>query len=191
MGATFRDKNTWHTAVILEWSHQEFITVCELAWLNGCGGYGGKANWVRDKLEPSTELFGAMHDGMKQPWDNKRSEIRTYDMPLKNKAAFEAYLNEFSQGKGCKFEEARFLNWHIYRDGHCRIRRCTASALAGYLLNFIDRAKVYHELKANCQTFACDLYAFLAGEKGCEPYGTIVKPQYKQRTHSFMYLPKR
>jgi len=37
---TLRDLQTWHVAVALEWSHGQFSTLVELAWLNGIGGYG-------------------------------------------------------------------------------------------------------------------------------------------------------
>ena len=68
---TLRDQQTWHVAVpsstacafcarqwfltyleeltyscwsqvALEWSHGQFLTLVELAWLNGIGGYGGQ-----------------------------------------------------------------------------------------------------------------------------------------------------
>merc|ERR1711879_706045 len=59
---TLTDRNTWHTGLFLEWSHGRYGTVVELAFLNGCGGYGGKSNWTVDKLSPVTQLYDAMAD---------------------------------------------------------------------------------------------------------------------------------
>lgn len=40
----------------LRWGHGLFCSVVELAWLNGLGGYQGRSNWCRDKLDVSWQL---------------------------------------------------------------------------------------------------------------------------------------
>lgn len=37
----------------LRWGHGLFCSVVELAWRNGLGGYQGRSNWCRDKLDVS------------------------------------------------------------------------------------------------------------------------------------------
>lgn len=186
---SLRDQQTWHAGVLLEWSHGRFVTLVELAWLNGCGGYGGKSNWTEDKLADPPALFRAMTDSMKCPWSQHRSEVRLIDMPLKSKAQFEDYLFEYSDQGNLPFAEQRFIKPSVYASGPVRVRNCTPECLAGYLLNYVHRARVYEQFTVNCQTFACDLFAFLAGAKDQKPFGAIIRPQYKQRSHAFLYKP--
>jgi len=44
------------------------------------------------------------------------------------------------------------------------------SHISQYLLNYIGRDQRYSEVNRNCQTFAADLFGFLAGKKGVEPF---------------------
>ena len=44
-----KDKLTYHTVVLLEWSHGQCMTAVELAWRNGVSGYGGKSNFFDDR----------------------------------------------------------------------------------------------------------------------------------------------
>lgn len=57
---TRKDKLTYHSAVLLEWSHGKFCTVVELATLNGVGGRAGKANWYDDKFDEAPLLYRCM-----------------------------------------------------------------------------------------------------------------------------------
>ena len=41
----------WLSRLSRLWGHGLFCSVVELAWLNGLGGYMGRCNWCRDKLE--------------------------------------------------------------------------------------------------------------------------------------------
>merc|ERR1712107_432822 len=45
---SIEDRLTWHEAVLVEWSHEQFVTVFELGFRNGVGGYGGRVSWYRD-----------------------------------------------------------------------------------------------------------------------------------------------
>eukprot|EP00439_Symbiodinium_sp_Y106_P084811 s558_g26.t1 len=140
---TLRDLQTWHVAVALEWSHGQFSTLVELAWLNGIGGYGGKSNWVADKLEPV------------------RSEIRMIDMPITSKEQLEQYLRRYSEDGGLPRNEWRFKAPRIYASSEVRLRLRSPAHIAGYLLNYISRVAEYDTLRKNCQTFATDFFAFL------------------------------
>jgi len=186
---TMRDLQTWHTGILLEWSHGLYVTLIELAWLNGCGGYGGKSNWCEDKLASKTMISLAMADTMVCPWDMTRAEIRVIDMPLRSKDEFLAYLLKYSNHDGLDLKHQRFVDPEIYKSGPVRLRNCTPVDLAGYMLNFVSRASAYVELTANCQTFTADMYAFLAGASGSVPYGALIRAQYQQRSKSFLYLP--
>jgi len=187
---TTRDKLTYHAAVFLEWDHGKFGTLIELAWVNGTGGYGGKSNWIEDKLATDTSIFLAMPDALKQPWDSKRSEIRMIDIAATNRKEFEAYLKKYSKESGLPLAEQRFWDAKIYASSSMRLRNRKQSDIAGILLNYIARASVYVELTANCQTFAADFFAFCTGSRKVEPYGSLIKQGYKQRVYSFLYMPR-
>lgn len=186
---TFRDQHTWHTAILFEWSHSQHTTIVELAWKNGVGGYGGKANWCEDKLESTTKLFKAMPESMKSPWNDQECEIRIYDHAARNRAEFEEYLQKYSNTSGLPLAQQRFLDPRVYASGPVRLRSCTPTELAGYMLNYVARQAAYKTLQVNCQTFAADLFAFLVGVKDHKPFGTVVRQGYQQRTHSFLYMP--
>mmetsp|Transcript_35194 Transcript_35194/g.74921 ORF Transcript_35194/g.74921 Transcript_35194/m.74921 type:complete len:469 (+) Transcript_35194:100-1506(+) len=186
---SLEDRNTYHVGVLIEWSHGLFTTIAELAWRNGCGGYGGRANWVPDKLEPETQLFRCMAPGLKRPWNNKQTEVRLYDIDCKNKAEFEAYLSKYSEKSGLPLAEQRFRDPKVFASNQIRVRRVTPARFAEYILNYTSRIQEYNKLYANCQTFGADLFGFLSGSRGVVPYHDICRPMYKQRTLSFVYAP--
>jgi len=45
-----KERFTYHSAILLEWDHKKYVTVVELALLNGLSGYSGKRNWYDDKV---------------------------------------------------------------------------------------------------------------------------------------------
>lgn len=186
---TLQDRQTYHAGVLVVWDHGRFSTVVELAFLYGCSGYSGRSNWCEDKLETMTELFEAMPDELKCPWDTGRSEIRAYDVPMRSKAEFESYLAKYSTLGGLPPERQRFLEPCVYASSKVRLRYCTRSQLAGYLLNYISDRKTYKLLSSNCQTFCTDLFSFLSGERSAIPYGLLVQANYSNQVHSFLYRP--
>lgn len=188
---TVRDRQTWHAACLLEWSHGRYTTLVELAWRHGLGGYGGKSNWVEDKLEPSPKIFESMPDSMKSSWCPDLTEIRIVDLPAKTLEEFQAFLEKYSNRSGLPLKEQRFLDPKIFASAPVRVRACTQADFVGYMLNYIHRAPEYGELTVNCQTFTADLYSFLAGVKESQPYGMVCRPGYKQRSYSFLYMPRR
>jgi len=56
-----------------------------------------------------------------------------------------------------------------------------------YLINYMGRDFRYNEAVRNCQTFATDFFAFLAGKKDISPYSNIVSSSYVPRPHLFLY----
>lgn len=192
---TFKDQQTWHAGILIEWSHGKFTTLVELAYLFGCSGYNGRANWIEDKLEPQTSLDKSTPNSFKCPWSEELSEIRMYDMPFRDGDGLRSWLQKYSKEGGCESEEVRFVDPKIYATGNVRLRSVSPSQLAGYILNYIARAWKYIELTpagaSNCQTFAADLFSFLTGNKDAKPYGKVVRSAYKQRSFSFLYRPNR
>lgn len=196
---TFKDRQTWHAGVVVEWTHGEYTTLIELAYLNGCSGYNGRSNWCKDKLETPTKLDQAMPASMKAPWDCGKSEIRIYDMKLKDQKELRAYLHEWSAENSAAGklpqEEVRFVEPVIFGSGDVRIRRCTPAQLMGFILNYIHRAWAYIEWEpkraSNCQTFAADLFSFLTGKRDFKPYVPLIAGVYNQRSFSFLYEPGR
>merc|ERR1712060_859417 len=133
--STFKDTQIWHAGILLEWSHGLYTTVVELAYRNGVGGYGGKSNWMEDKLAAVPKLYQAMPESMKAPWQTNKAEIRLIDMPAKSLAEFEAYLEKYSTTSGLPFAQQRFLEPQTYASAPVRLRSCTQVDLSGYLLN--------------------------------------------------------
>ncbi|CAK0828800.1 unnamed protein product [Prorocentrum cordatum] len=134
-----------------------------------------------------------MSDELKSfgPWDTGRSEIRVYDVPMRSRAEFESYLARYSTEGGLPQERQRFLEPCVYASSKVRLRYCTRSQLAGYLLNYISDRKSYKLLSANCQTFCADLFSFLSGDRSAKPYGHLVQANYSNHVQSFLYKPGR
>jgi hypothetical protein len=59
--------------------------------------------------------------------------------------------------------------------------------IAQHLLNYVNRDSSYAELKRNCQTFASDLCAFVAGKKKVAPFHPVSRIEYTNRTYFFLY----
>uniref|UniRef100_A0A7S4K8M2 PPPDE domain-containing protein n=1 Tax=Odontella aurita TaxID=265563 RepID=A0A7S4K8M2_9STRA len=179
---TAKDKLTYHSLALLEWDHAQYCTVVEIGWLNGIGGYKGKANWYDDKDDPSgSALYGALPPEMVLPWKSTMSEIRCYDVPFRNLDHFKTHINKYL-GKTSRFLDPRYTFSHEVRLTY-RSRR----NIATYLLNYIRRDRTYSEMKRNCQTFTADLCAFLAGKKDVQPFHPVNQLQYVNQKHKFLY----
>lgn len=189
---TFRDTQNWHSIMLMEWEHRLFTTVVELAWANAVGGFGGKANWVEDKLAPETMLnktIMASHKCMQLPFDSTKSEIRMYDMDAKDKAEFDAFIHKYSDTGDLPLARQRFHYPDNNESADCKLRRCRAQELYEFILNYIRRVPDYRLYSLNCQTFSTDLFSFLTGSRGKTPYGNIIKPSYRQHFFAFVYPP--
>ena len=175
-----KDLLTYHAAVLVEFSDGT-ATVCELAWLNGLGGYGARSNWY-GAPEP---LYAAMPDALEAPWRCDLCEVRCSDVDFADRGALEAYL----AARTGRNAGDRFLDPKVQHSGAVRLTHKSKRDLFAYVLNYVGRDASYHEEWRNCQTFAADLYGFLAGKKGVEPYSQVCRVLYKPRPHLFLYDP--
>ena len=147
---------TYHTGVFVQWDHQAFGTIMELAWLWGATGYKSKANWHADKnAEGGTTFAAATPPALVAPWDNHRSEIRVYDVPMRDAAELAEYMKRFS-GVG-----ERFFVPAIVDSAPVRLTHRSQPDLCTYLTNYLGHDGSYHESSRNCQTFTADLFGFL------------------------------
>lgn len=178
-----RDRLAYHSLALLEWDHGKFCSVVELAYLGGIGGYNGQANWVEDKLEPANSLYKCLPPEMIHPWKSNLSEIRVYDVQPKTLDEFMVYMHRHTG----KF--ARFLNVQVTVSLPVRLTFSSREHIAQYLINYIRRGKTYSEIRRNCQTFAADFCAFLAGKKDIQPFHPINQQAYRNQAHYFLYEP--
>ena len=188
-----KDLLTYHSAVVLEWSHGQHCTVVELAWLNGLGGYAGRSNWCVDldnyattadgtRVRKPTQLCACMPPEMVQPWRNDMAELRVIDHPARNFGEFQAFVAEHTGFPG------RFFAPDFHESCNVRLTHRSEADLARYLLNYVNQSAVYHELTRNCQTFAADLFSLLSG-RHVKPYHPVIRPLYARRTEWFLYDP--
>mmetsp|Transcript_4389 Transcript_4389/g.6500 ORF Transcript_4389/g.6500 Transcript_4389/m.6500 type:complete len:597 (+) Transcript_4389:75-1865(+) len=182
-----KDKLTYHSVLILEWSHGQYVTIVESALLNGLGGYAGKSNWYDDKLDDFPKLYEAMPPCMIQPWTTHMSEIRCFDLPhSRNIDEFKEYVKRYTGPK------LRFIDPHWTHSNRVRLCYRTKMHIARYLWNYIRRNPQYSEINRNCQTFSADLYGFLAGKspQDIQPFHPLNRVDYKNRSHCFLYDPE-
>lgn len=185
-----KDLLTYHAFVLIEWHRQGkeagYVTVFELAWLNGIGGYRGRANWCHDKdCEEGTAIYRAMSPEMILPWRTDQSEVRIYD--LHHSATVQDFLKFMNLYSGA---EKRFLDIQIVQSHRVRLTHRSKKDILSYCLNHIGRDGRYSESanQRNCQTFTADFFGFLAGKKGIKPIGTVNKLlPYKPLVHYFIY----
>lgn len=176
-----RDLLTYHSLALLEWDHGKCCTVVELAYLAGVAGYYGKANWLEDKYEPNNSLYRSFAPEMIIPWKDNLSEIRVYDVGAKNLEEHLAFMARHT-GKDKRFLDVRHTFSHAVR-----LTFSSKEHIAQYLINYIRRGKTYSEIRRNCQTFAADFCAFLAGKKDVQPFHRINRLEYHNQTHYFLY----
>lgn len=115
------------------------------------------------------------------PWLTTKAEIRGYDVPQRNLDEFMSYIKKH-EGSNKRFVDPRVSFSH-----RARLTFRSKSQIAQYLLNYILRDSTYAELRRNCQTFAADLCAFVAGKKSVEPFHPVNRIDYQNRTYLFLY----
>lgn len=177
----FRDYLTYHSLALLEWDHGKYCTVVELAYLGGVGGYQGRSNWIEDKNESPSSLYKAMPPEMIHPWKVDKSEIRCFDINVQSLSMFLMYMKKYTG------QDKRFIDVHHTFSHEVRLSFCAREHIVQYLINYIRRIRSYSEIRRNCQTFAADFCAFLAGKKDVQPFHPINRGGYKNQTHTFMY----
>jgi hypothetical protein len=182
---TARDLLTYHSICLLEWDHGRYCTVTEAAYLNGMGGYRGRSNWYDDKDAPISTLYKALPPVMICPWDTYSAEIRCYDVGVKCIDEFKQYVAKYTTKHGCS--NPRFIDPQYTFSHAARLTFRTKSHIAQYLVNYIMRDSQYAELRRNCQTYCADLCVLIAGKKNIQPFHPVIRFDYQNRTHLFLY----
>mmetsp|Transcript_18964 Transcript_18964/g.26692 ORF Transcript_18964/g.26692 Transcript_18964/m.26692 type:complete len:516 (+) Transcript_18964:134-1681(+) len=180
-GESVKDHITYHSIVLIEWDHGKYCTVVESAFRNGVSGYLGKANWILDKNVENNSLYRALPPEMIAPWKSNLSELRVYDVDSKNLAEFLSFMKDHTGSEG------RFLDVRHTFSHAVRLTFCSKDHIAQYLINYIRRGRTYSEIRRNCQTFAADFCAFLAGKKDVQPFHPLNRIEYRNQTHYFLY----
>jgi len=156
---------TYHTAILVQWEGDAHMSIIELAWLNGIGGYKGQSNFYHT----SSELFQTLRSqakGMVRPWEEDRHEIRVYDIDAKSVTDFRAFLDTYSEKGIGKDKESRFYDIHGLENKGADVREGGVSqdTIASALLHYNTASKgVYDAGSLNCQTFTADIFRWLTG----------------------------
>lgn len=122
-----------------------------------------------------------MHPEMIHPWSDDFSEIRATNVPAKNVKDHLEFMKKHT-GKNERFLDVRHTFSH-----DVRLSFSCKEHIVRYLINYIKRGKTYSEIRRNCQTFAADFCAFLAGKRDVQPFHPINRIEYKNNAHYFMY----
>jgi hypothetical protein len=109
------------------------------------------------------------------------SEIRCIDVPAKNVSEYLEFM------AGHTGRDKRFMDVRLTFSHAVRLTFCTQEHIVQYLINYIRRGKTYSEIRKNCQTFAADFCAFLAGKKDVQPFHALNRLEYRNQTHYFLY----
>lgn len=178
-----RDRITYHSVCVLEWDHGKYCSVLELAYLNGIGGYQGKSNFYDDRdAKVPNKLFQAYPPELIQPWLDNKAEIRGYDVEARDFEEFKQFVLKY-EGNDKRFVDPVFNFSH-----EARLTFRSKAQIARYLINYATREADYATLKRNCQTFAADFCAFVAGKKNVSPYSPLVSTaQLENKAHYFLY----
>ena len=123
-------------------------------------------------MEPLTSLYKVLPPEMIHPWKSNLSEIRLTNVKAKN---LKEHMEFMKRHTGT---DARFVDVQVTFTHPVRLTFSSREHIAQYLINYISRGKTYSEIRANCQTFAADFCAFLAGKKDVQPYHPINRVQY-------------
>ena len=118
---------------------------------------------------------------MTVPWRDSLSEIRVFDVDAKNVEEFLEFMGRY-EGLDKRFYDIRKTFSHA-----TRLTFRSREHIAQYLINYCRRARTYSEIQRNCQTFAADFCAFLAGKKDVQPFHPINRVEYRNQTHYFLY----
>lgn len=177
---TVEDWMTYHTNLLVEWDHGKFCSIIELGCLHVVGSARGKSIWYpkEDKA-----LASAIPDCMIAPWLPHLAEMRCSDVPARNLAEFQAYMDEHT-GPGKYFLEPSFQY-----SGPVRLTWRSQADIMRYLLNYMGRDRRYNKFARNCQYFAADFFSFMAGKSGIQPFCQVMRPGYVVRSHLFLYDP--
>ena len=180
---TAKDALTYHAGVLVEFDDGT-ATLFEVGWRNGLAGFHSRSNWF--SAEDAVRIDAAMPPALKLPWRSELLEIRSQDVPFATRAALEAYL----LGLSGREAHHRFLDARVTHSADVRVCFRTKGDLLTYALNYAARDPEYHEESRNCQHFAADFFAFLAGTPPIPPHSAVCRVLYRPRPYYFLYPPK-
>ena len=130
-----KDKITYHSLAFLEWDHDKYCTVVEIAYLNGVSGYNGRSNWYHDKDDNNgTVLYRNIQPEMVTPWKDNLSEIRVHDVPVRNLDEFKTDFMERYTGSHERFLDVQYTFSH-----KVRLTFSSKFHIVNYLINYIRR----------------------------------------------------
>eukprot|EP00929_Paragymnodinium_shiwhaense_P049881 TRINITY_DN25155_c0_g1_i2.p1 TRINITY_DN25155_c0_g1~~TRINITY_DN25155_c0_g1_i2.p1 ORF type:complete len:242 (-),score=46.32 TRINITY_DN25155_c0_g1_i2:106-831(-) len=160
------DYLVWHHLVAIEWSHGRYVSVVELAHLNGASGRGGGSPWYEESARYKGRLWDAFLEAkpLMAPFFTDHSEIRFYDLDFKDFTELKAYFHKYDEKSesAVKFVAPEVFSEHHFEEGKPALSR---KAFTEAVLNYLLTDWMYHEQGQTCQTFARDLWEFLTGQK--------------------------
>jgi len=177
------DLVTYHAAVLVEWDHGLHASVVELGPLHGVTARCGRSDWYHDKLEATTALGRALPSCMAVPWRDDLAEIRCSDVQARGLAEFRDFVRRYAG------HDQRFVDPRFQHSGRVRLSQRSQAAIMQALLNYMTSERRFAIETRNCQTFACDFYAFLVGAEGIEPLNPALAEGYVKHIDWFLYGP--
>jgi len=175
------ERNTYHAAVLLEWSHGQYTSVIELGPLNGIAARSGRSDWYHDKCSDQTALGAAMPPCMLMPWKMNLAEIRCSDVEARSLTEFQHYVSTYT-GPG-----QRFIDPHFQHSGPVRLGNRSQLDIARYLLNYLAHDQRFDIRFRSCQTFAADFFSLLSGEDSIQPFHPSLRRGYVQHKDWLLY----
>lgn len=154
----------YHEAALLTWLTKDgadpgFVTLVELAWLNGAALAASKRSYVWYS-EPEAKLWDAisrLHPFMHAPAQSQFSEIRVFDVPM-NVTSFKTFFKETGVSKN------RWVDPHMGMTVEVKSDMNRGQVMES-LRNYIRNKPGYDQMSDNCQTFVADLVRYLTLKK--------------------------
>lgn len=180
---TAKDKLIYHGLNVIEWDHGSYVTVVELAALNG--HQRNRCLFHKDRDAAAPELIKCMHPNMITPWRTEFSEYRVSDLPnIKNFEQFKKFVADQTGN------EYRFIDPCYADSSDVVLDRCSEVDVARYLNNYMRRDTRYHLENRNCQSAAADLFGFMTG-KDTKPISSLARQAYHPKREYFIYKPSQ
>lgn len=181
---TFMQRIEYHTGILVEWDHGEYVTLVEKTWLNGMGGAKGHSQWLEDTFKDETpSLFTSLAPTMRVPFTVTRSEIRLFDLPMKSVAEFKAFM-----AKHTGLNNRIVAPMVRYSSGvKADIDR---EELLQSLLTYTKNQPLFKNpgvtgAGSNCQTLSTDLFGYLTVQKKALTFSLAFRPIYSPHQNWF------
>jgi len=140
-----------HSLLLFEWSDKT-VSVGELGWRNGVGGFGGETIFYEEPAK--------MPDAMNLPYFAHLAELRLFEKPFGMKTGdATSFMKQLtSTTDGFLDPEVSQLSKEVKPDLRDKITR---SALVELMVNWNSSPHDTYSLRRQCQTFSTDLYNYL------------------------------